>query len=744
MGQGEASLKKATRATATVDPLFESYRQLATSLLGDLSGVCLLDAKLQSNGETSGVSAAAIGAWLSRRGWNLEQALSPEGMAPSQGQWLTAIPLQQLDGPLLGVFCVQQSLPRAPTQPSRHGTDLAQRLKPLLDCVHRDLASAVPVHKQMQTLTERTAELEWLFKVTGRLKGGTDDRRMAEELLLVATERLKCELGVLAIPEKRLTLASGRKTLVAKTLRTVWKQTAPKILAWTQRHASPLLLNNAGTDQTIARCKILAVPVVRDTGRVLGVLAFFNGEDAPDFAARHVFLARHLGREAAAIVDAQFDLMTGLYTRGGLEQMFTSMKEDADAPDASIVYIDVDHMHVVNELHGFELGNELIVRIADILGPPLLPDTALAARISGDRFAVILRETRPEDAAGLAANIQAAARRLVIGPPKAPVDVSISCGVAALVVMPQGLGRALAAAELACKTGKARGPNRVEIYANEDGSMMRQHDNAIAVGQLRAALKNDRLMLYAQRIVPLQNRALPGGYELLLRLKGDDGEPLAPGALLQAAQRYQLMPSVDRWVMQRALQLLVPYRAMLRSRGISISINMSGQSIDDESSVRQFREQIHAANLPPSCLTIEITEQAAVKSLARANEMIRQFEAIGCRFALDDFGTGANTFTYVKSLSIARVKIDGSFVKDILSNRNSQATVHAIVELAKSLSLETVAEYVEDESVAAEVRRLGVDYAQGYAFGKPVPLEGLLTELSDDESRRLHRLFLET
>jgi len=738
-------LNKATRATATVDPLFDSYCQLAGSLLGDLCGACLLDAELNSNGATAGVSATAIGAWLRGRDWNRGQALAPEGMAPGQGLWLTAIPLQQSDGALLGVFCVQQALSRAPTEPSRHGTDIARRLKPLLDCVHRDLAAAIPVHKQMQNLTERTAELEWLFKITGRLKGGTDDRRMAEELLIAATARLKSELGVLAIPDKRLMLASARNTAAAQTLRAVWQQTAPKILAWAQRHASPLLLNNAGSDgQTIARCKILAVPVVRDTGRVLGVLAFFNPKEAPDFASRHVFLARHLGREAAVIVDAQFDLMTGLYTRGGLEQMFASMKDDADAPDASIVYIDVDHMHVVNELHGFEIGNELIVRIADILGPSVLPDTALAARISGDRFAVILPATHPEDAAAIAAKIQAAACRLVIGPRQAPVDVSISCGIAALVVMPQGLARALAAAELACKTGKARGPNRVEIYANEDGSMMRQHDNAIAVGQLRAALKNDRLMLYAQSIVPLQDRALPGGYELLLRVQGDNGETIAPGALLQAAQRYQLMPSVDRWVMQRALEMLVPYRAMLRTRGISISINMSGQSIDDETCVRQFREQIHAANLPPHCLTIEITEQAAVKSLARANEMIRQFKEIGCRFALDDFGTGANTFTSVKSLSIARVKIDGSFVKDVLSNRNSQATVRAIVELAKSLSLETVAEYVENQSVAAEVRRLGVDYAQGYAFGKPVPLEGLLTELSDDESRRLHRLFLES
>lgn len=732
------------RATAIVDPMFDSYRQLANSLVGDLTGVCLLDAKLDSRGETTGTSAEVIASWLRRRGWNLEQPLSPDGMAPSAGQWLTAIPLQQSDGPLLGVFCVQQPLPRPPTQPSRHGSDLAHRLKPLLDCVYRDLAAAVPVHKQVQTLTERTAELEWLFKVTGRLKGG-DDRRMAEELLVAATERLKCELGVLAIPEKRLTVASARKTPTAQTLKAVWKHSGSKILAWVQRHNSPLLMNNAGSDgQGIARCKILAVPVVRDSGRVLGVLAFFNAEAAPDFESRHVFLAKHLGREAASVVDAQFDLMTGLYTRGGLEQMFASMEEDPDSPDASIIYIDVDHMHVVNELHGFELGNELIVRIADILGPPLLPETALAARISGDRFAVILRATHPDEAATRAAQIQAAARQLVIGPPQAPVEVSISCGIAALVVMPQGLHRALAAAELACKTGKARGPNRVEIYANEDGSMMRQHENAIAVGQLRDALKRDRLTLYAQRIAPLQNRDLPGGYELLLRMKDDDGECVAPGPLLQAAQRYQLLPSVDRWVVQRALQMLAPYRSMLRSRGVSISINMSGQSIDDAACVSQLREQIHAANLPPACLTIEITEQAAVKSIARASDMIRQFNEIGCRFALDDFGTGANTFTYVKSLSLARIKIDGSFVKDILTNRNSAATVRAIVELAKSLSLETVAEYVENDSIAAEVRRLGVDYAQGYAFGKPEPLETVLQDLSDDESRRLHRLFLES
>jgi EAL domain-containing protein (putative c-di-GMP-specific phosphodiesterase class I) len=332
---------------------------------------------------------------------------------------------------------------------------------------------------------------------------------------------------------------------------------------------------------------------------------------------------------------------------------------------------------------------------------------------------------------------------LVIGPLQNPVDVSISCGVAALVEMPQGFARAMAAAELACKTAKSRGRGRVELYACEDASMMRRHDDAVAVGQLRSALKADRLVLYAQRIAPLKNTSSAGGYELLLRMRAEDGSLVAPGPLIVAAQRYQLLPSVDRWVIQRALQTLAPYRSMLKSRGLSMSINISGQSLGDETCLQQFKEQLRAANLPAGCFAVEITEQAAVTNLARASAMIQQLQTLGCRFALDDFGTGANTLSHLKNLQIYRVKIDGSFIRDILTDQNSLATVKAIVELAKALSIETVAEYVETDAIADAVRRLGVDYAQGYAFGKPEPLDRLLEKLGIDESLRLRRLFLE-
>jgi diguanylate cyclase (GGDEF)-like protein len=727
------------------DAMFNSYSQLAGSLLGDLSGLCLLGPELQPLGHTPSLPPAPVAAWLTSLGWHGEMERVATGCANGAGQWLSAIPVEQTDGLLLGVFCVRQALKSPPADARRHAAQIARTLKPLLDCVHREMSAAPPTRSRVQALTERTEELEWLFQVTGNLKGTSDDRALLEDLLVASAKRLQCAFGVLCIPEKRL-LIEHQADKSGAVLRAAWNKTQQHLLTWAQRRNRPLVINGAlpaADGKRVPRPKILSVPVVRDSGRVLGILAFFNPPDAEDFASRHVFLARHLGRQTATLVDAQFDLMTGLYTRGGIEQMYGSHADEPNAADRSIVYIDVDHMHVVNELHGFELGNELIVRIADLLGPPLLPEGALAARISGDRFAVILPESDPRAAATIAEHIQEAARRLVIGPEQNVVDVSVSCGVAALVSMPQGLARAMAAAELACKTAKNRGRNRVELYACEDDSMMRRHDDALAVGQLRAALKADRLVLYAQRIAPLQDRSLPGGYEILMRLVEEDGSIIAPGPLIVAAQRYQLLPSVDRWVIQRALQTLSSYRSMLKTRGVSMSINVSGQSIGDETCIQAFKEQLKAAGLPPDCITVEITEQAAVTNLVRANAMINQLKALGCRFALDDFGTGANSLTSLKNLQIARVKIDGSFVRDILTDRNSVATVKAIVELARGLSMDTVAEYVENEQIANAVRRLGVDYAQGYAFGKPEPLERVLEELSRDESRRLQRMFLE-
>jgi diguanylate cyclase (GGDEF)-like protein len=728
-----------------VDPIFKSYVALARGLVADLTGACLLDSSLRSRGEHGDLSGSQLAAWIGSLKWSEPHAAEPTASARGSGHWWIALPLEQSDGTLLGIFAVSQSLAKPPTQPARLASALALRIKPLLDCIHKDLATALPARHKVQTLTERSAELEWLFKVTSNLKGAVDDRKVLEELLREATGRLKSALGVLYVPNKRMTIKSDHDKAVSSALLEAWAQTRDHLMTWVQRQKRPLVVNSVVREGSKhPRCKVLCVPIVRDSGLVTGALAFYNPPKAANFSGRQVFLARHIGRQAASIVEAQFDLMTGLYTRSGLDQMYSAVPDSADSVESSVIYLDIDHMHVANELHGFEFGNELIVRVADLLSAPRLPEGAMAARISADRFAIVLPGVNCADAMPVARALQAAAAGLTIGPARDAFEVSVSCGVSALLPMPEGLARAIAAAELACKTAKNHGRNRVELYAFEDSSMMRRHGDALAVGQLRSALKADRLLLYAQRIVPLQDQSLPGGYELLLRLRHTDGTLVSPGPLIVAAQRYQLLPSIDRWVMQRALQMLSPYRGMLDTRGLGMSINVSGQSIGDETFIQQFAQHLAEAKLPRNCLTVELTEQAAITNLARAKLMVTRLGSLGCRFALDDFGTGANSLAYLKALQVDRVKIDGSFVRDILTDRNSRATIKAIVELAKGLGMETVAEFVESKPIAQEVRRLGVTYAQGYAYGKPEPLSELLESLAQDESRRLRKLFLES
>jgi diguanylate cyclase (GGDEF)-like protein len=726
------------------DSSFDSYVALANGLVADLTGICLLDGSLEPSGQQGELTGIPVVEWVRSLDWTESHDIRPAAGMRVAYRWWTAIPLQQTDGALLGVFCVSQRLAESSTQPARVAADVALRLKPLLDCIHRELSTAVPARARLEVLTGRAAELEWLFNLTADLKGTVDDKSILEHLVAQATARLSSALGVLYVPDKRLTIKCEHDKEAAAQLLEQWCQTQEHLITWVQRQRRPMVVNGGARAGGLNRCKVLCVPMERNAGHVNGALIFYNPPQAPNYTSRQVFLARHIGRQAASLVEAQFDLMTGLYTRSGLDQMYSDLADAADGGESSVLYVDIDHVRVANELHGFELGNELIVRVADLLSTPLLPDGALAARISGDRFAVVLPGTIPEEALKVAHCLQDAVAKLVIGPSKERFDVSISCGVSSLVPMPDGLARAIAAAELACKAAKGRGRNRVELYAFEDGSMMRRHADMLAVGQLRSALKSERLLLYAQRITPLQDPTLPGGYELLLRLRDKDDVLLSPGPLVDAAQRYQLLPTIDRWVVKAALQALGPYRAMLASRGLTVSLNVSGQSIGDEMFIQHFTQLLKSANLPRQCISVELTEQAAITNLASAKSMVVRLGALGCGFALDDFGTGANSLTYLKTLNVDRVKIDGSFVRDVLTDRNSQATVRAIVELAKGLGIETVAEYVETEEIAAEIRRLGVDYAQGYAFGRPEPLGGLLESLAEDESRRLHKLFLET
>jgi diguanylate cyclase (GGDEF)-like protein len=719
-------------------PSIEAYLQIGRSLWPSINAVGLRDAMLRDHGSSAGLNAPAV---LKK----LKTGQPGVPLAAEEGALqVFALPVTSADGKLLGYLLVQEDAHPLGDSGERIQA-LGTALSPLVTCLVPVLQAKSPARRRVETLTERSEELEWLFQLAGRIKSGEGDQNVLQALMSAAAERLDAAFVGLDIPSKRILHEHSAQAAAAAQLQAAWQKAQAPIATWLQRQRKPLLINKPSASAGAhARCKVLAVPVEREDGVVLGALVFYRLLEGQNFGDREIFIARHLGRQTAQLVDSQFDLMTGLYNQAGLEQNALQMLAECEEADTSIWYLDIDHLHVANQLHGFEVGNELIVRVADLLAPPLLPENALAARLGTDHFAVVLPRCSVDHAKSLAENFTAAAAQLQLGPKEEPLEVSVSCGIAAMVNMSQGFARALAAAEMACKSAKSHGRGRVEVYNFDNDSMMRRHGDVMAIGRLRTALKLDKLALFAQPIVPLRGESVPASYEILLRLQDEKGEMTSLGPLINAAHRYQLLPTIDKWVAQRALEMLAPYRNLLSSRGVGMSINVSGQSIGDETFVAQFAQWIKAARLPHDCITIEITEQAAVTNLKLANKLMERLKNLGCQFALDDFGTGSNSLTTLNGLGISRVKIDGSFVKNVVTDRNSHSTVRAIVELAAGLSIDTVAEFVENEEIAAEVRALGVDYAQGYAYGRPRPLKDILSEMTLDESQRLHRLFLES
>jgi EAL domain-containing protein (putative c-di-GMP-specific phosphodiesterase class I) len=255
---------------------------------------------------------------------------------------------------------------------------------------------------------------------------------------------------------------------------------------------------------------------------------------------------------------------------------------------------------------------------------------------------------------------------------------------------------------------------------------------------LREALEQDRMQLYAQRIMPLQDFKKPSGYELLVRLREEDGHIVAPEEFLSAAYRYQLMPAVDRWVTEHAISMLQPLANLFRSSEISIAINMSGQSLGDRLFVQRLSERLSSAGIPPARITLEIAEQTALANVSQAVDMMGQLRQLGCGVALDDFGSGTSSLACLDEFPVTRIKLDGSLIRNILTNARSEEKARGLVQAAKSRSMDTVAVFVENEGIARKVRSLGIDYAQGYVFARPEPLEHVLSAMRKDASRRVN------
>jgi diguanylate cyclase (GGDEF)-like protein len=571
-----------------------------------------------------------------------------------------------------------------------------------------------------------------LMRLGHELRRRVRDRASLPDVLRETGQRVQADAALLWMPccSLRLPVAiKGEEIPVA--VATEFEGMAARVESLGERKGHATVVQgeeSLGGQQ--AACRLLMVPVDTGSARFPAWLVFAREIASPRFdtfaavgaLVQSLRLARRLMRE--------FDPDTGHLTRRGLQTVVGGRQRGCGA----LILADLDGLRPLNHTRGAEVGDMVIATFARLLTQPLLPAGTLVARIEGAKFLVMVPDVDGERAAGIAMNLQTELDHVEIKDQKDFPRLTVSAGIAEYNLAGESLARTVLSADMVLRMAKDRGRSRIEIHQSNDASVIRRQDEDFAAADLREALRTNQLELYTQPIVSLRDRKHPLGFELLLRLRGASGTMEDPGRLLAGAQRHQMLTLVDRYVVDKAFAILAPHREVLARQRLTMSINVSGQSICDAAFAEHFTQQLRKSKLPPGCIVVEVTEQVATGNLAKAGDAMRRLRAAGCGIAIDDFGTGANSLAYIHQLPVTRLKIDGSFIRDITSNKRSEAAVRTIVQLARDFVLQTVGEYVETMEQSEALRRLGVDFGQGYLFGKPEPLDATVATLVERET----------
>ncbi|HLM53601.1 MAG TPA: EAL domain-containing protein [Pseudoxanthomonas sp.] len=435
-------------------------------------------------------------------------------------------------------------------------------------------------------------------------------------------------------------------------------------------------------------------------------------------AFRDVSLSRRMAAEISH--QARHDPLTGLVNRTEFDRRLRAAIRDASLSGTrhSLLYLDLDQFKVVNDTCGHTAGDELLRQVSTLL-KAALRKTDVLARLGGDEFGVLLENTAPEASRAMADTLRRAASDLAFSWHGKRFPVAASIGQVDFHDGSMTPIEILSTADAACYVAKDQGRNRIHTYSPQDEALARRYGEMEWIGRINRALEEDRLFLHAQPIFSLQGGEVLH-QEVLLRMRDTDGSTVMPMAFIPAAERYGLMPTLDRWVIRTVLARLAEAAGAANRM---FAINLSGASLADDGLAAYVHEAFADSGVDASLICFEVTETAAIGNLAKASALMAQLKTLGCAFALDDFGSGMSSFAYLKHLPIDFLKIDGGFVCDLMIDPIDQAMVESINHIGHVMGLRTIAEFAEDERIVQRLREIGVDYAQGYALAKPARLD---------------------
>ena len=457
-----------------------------------------------------------------------------------------------------------------------------------------------------------------------------------------------------------------------------------------------------------------AAPIYGKDGDVAGAILVF----------RDVTRERRLQRKLS--YQATHDTLTGLVNRYEFELRMENalMFARNEQREHSVAFLDLDQFKVINDTCGHAAGDELLRQLSRQLAEPIRAHDTLA-RLGGDEFAILLEDCDIDNAARVCEKIRQDIEDFRFGWDDQSFEVGVSIGLVGFDQHSRSVADVLSSADAACYAAKEAGRNRVHIAISSEDEADGKRSEMRWVSRITEALDENRMILFVQPIEPLVSDAEPGSHcEVLVRMLDRDGSLVLPGAFLPAAERYNLIQSIDRYVVAKVCEA---YHGKIfgdfRPQRQKISVNLSGQSLGDDKTLQSIKTNLRRYEVPPEVICFEITETAAINNMGQALDFIRALKEIGCSFALDDFGSGLSSYGYLQNIPVDYIKIDGRFVKDIVDNPIDAAMVASINEISHLMGKKTIAEFVENSEIADKLRDMGVDFVQGWGIGKPVPIE---------------------
>jgi diguanylate cyclase (GGDEF)-like protein len=589
-------------------------------------------------------------------------------------------------------------------------------------------------------LSERYEELNLVYSTKDQIEYFEEGQEALLRLVHNCADYLDVGLALLVCRERGITIHNVNSTESPPEVEHLLELLGTTVYDRVESQVQSLILNDA-SDADRPRLldgrseNLLAYPVLDDHGTAIGMLAVIARHDMHVFSNGDRNLLEVMAKKASRIIHTHHDSLTGLMNRSGFESMLIASLASTQSKNLQhvLLHINIDQLHVINDLMGYQEGDMLIRRVAKNL-KATLRDTDIVSRIGGGEFSVLLPNCDMRQGYSVAEKVQRSIRELTVVSAQRTLDVSACVGLSLVNRDAEGIVGVMAAAEIACKSAKDQGKDRIEVFEEDNTTLVRRSEEIEWIGRVQEALRDDQFVLFCQPVMPLLDKKGAPHFEILIRLRDRNGEILSPIVFLPAAERYQLMPMVDRWVIHNSLNALGARWKSIAEDDPVFCINLSGQSFANPGFQAFIMDEIRDAGVPPKNICFEVTETVAISHIDDAVRFMTALRKFGCSFSLDDFGAGLSSFGYLKVLPVDYLKIDGSFVREVTSDEISRSMVDAICQIGKTMGLRIVAEFVEDEATQNILRTIGVDYAQGYGVGKPAPLDDILRGLEHEAS----------